>query len=216
MIELLVVIAIIAILAGLLFPVFARAKAAAKQSACLSNLHQIGLSLDLYMGDNDDVFPHAVDASDKYRPQIWSAFPEWQALIPHMPMLQDVLQPYLKSKEVFHCPSDTGLQVLDTNFPLTLPCAPSLYATYGSSYLFRTEIAFRAFTQGAFKLPADINVLFDGAGHWHGSGRALEPSDDFTAVQSILRGYRYNTLFGDLHVRSINFDQMEQAWGTDL
>ena len=54
LIELLVVIAIIAILAAILFPVFAQAKAAAKKTACLSNLKQIGIGFMLYQGDQDD------------------------------------------------------------------------------------------------------------------------------------------------------------------
>ncbi|HEU4752804.1 MAG TPA: prepilin-type N-terminal cleavage/methylation domain-containing protein, partial [Armatimonadota bacterium] len=54
LIELLVVIAIIAILAAILFPVFAQAKVAAKKTADLSNLKQIGTSVFLYAGDNDD------------------------------------------------------------------------------------------------------------------------------------------------------------------
>ena len=56
LIELLVVIAIIAILAAILFPVFAQAKLAAKKSADLSNSKQIGIGLQLYIADNDDVF----------------------------------------------------------------------------------------------------------------------------------------------------------------
>ncbi len=55
LIELLVVIAIIAILAAILFPVFAQAKEAAKKTTCASNLKQIGLAWTMYMGDNDDV-----------------------------------------------------------------------------------------------------------------------------------------------------------------
>ena len=55
LIELLVVIAIIAILAAILFPVFARAKEAAKKTSCLSNLYQIGIGWQLYDSDNDDV-----------------------------------------------------------------------------------------------------------------------------------------------------------------
>ncbi|CAN5366686.1 hypothetical protein BH11ARM2_BH11ARM2_36030 [soil metagenome] len=57
LIELLVVIAIIAILAAILFPVFAQAKAAAKKIAALSNAKQTGLGVLLYLGDSDDVFP---------------------------------------------------------------------------------------------------------------------------------------------------------------
>jgi prepilin-type N-terminal cleavage/methylation domain-containing protein/prepilin-type processing-associated H-X9-DG protein len=58
LIELLVVIAIIAILAALLFPVFAQAKAAAKKTSCLSNEKQIALGAVMYAGDYDDYFPH--------------------------------------------------------------------------------------------------------------------------------------------------------------
>lgn len=54
LIELLVVIAIIAILAAILFPVFAQAKNSAKQAACLSNMRQIGLACMMYLQDNDD------------------------------------------------------------------------------------------------------------------------------------------------------------------
>src|SRR4051812_1386593 len=57
LIELLVVIAIIAILAAILFPVFAQAKAAAKKTASLSNVKQVSLGVLMYSGDSDDVFP---------------------------------------------------------------------------------------------------------------------------------------------------------------
>ncbi|MEZ0324769.1 MAG: DUF1559 domain-containing protein [Fimbriimonas sp.] len=59
LIELLVVIAIIAILAAILFPVFAQAKEAAKKTVCISNQKQIGLGLMMYMGDFDDIFPQS-------------------------------------------------------------------------------------------------------------------------------------------------------------
>ena len=59
LIELLVVIAIIAILAAILFPVFAQAKAAAKKTASLSNAKQIGLGVMMYSGDADDMFPQS-------------------------------------------------------------------------------------------------------------------------------------------------------------
>ncbi|HTQ10447.1 MAG TPA: prepilin-type N-terminal cleavage/methylation domain-containing protein, partial [Fimbriimonadaceae bacterium] len=60
LIELLVVIAIIAILAAILFPVFAQAKAAAKKTADLSNNKQLNLAVIMYMGDVDDCFPWTV------------------------------------------------------------------------------------------------------------------------------------------------------------
>ena len=64
LIELLVVIAIIAILAAILFPVFAQAKLAAKRTASLSNMKQIGTSTMLYVDDNDDVlYPHRTNCN---------------------------------------------------------------------------------------------------------------------------------------------------------
>ncbi|MER3497025.1 MAG: hypothetical protein C4320_09925 [Armatimonadota bacterium] len=63
LIELLVVIAIIAILAAILFPVFAQAKSAAKRTQALSNTKQIGTSIQIYMGDHDDTYPRNDDCT---------------------------------------------------------------------------------------------------------------------------------------------------------
>lgn len=221
LIELLVVIAIIAILAALIFPAFARAQAAAKQTACISNLHQIGASLNLYMSDYDDVFPAALDASDKFRPDIWADFPEFQARIPYMPLLPDALMPYTKSKEVWKCPGDTGTEVLDNHLASTedFRTSPSMFATYGSSYFFRTEIAFKFFQSSTFQLPSSVNVIFDGAGHWHGSQPRIvrnEINTNFPSVMNKLRNFRYNTLFGDFHAKSLTYDQLQAAWNTEL
>ena len=216
LIELLVVIAIIAVLAGILFPVFAQAKRAAKKTVCISNLKEIGSSIALYMGDYDDVFPSALDASDKYSSDIWNSQPEFHDRIATMPMLHEVLQPYMKSLELFHCPSDQGGKYLDNHWPDKILAGGSMYGRYGSSYFFRTEIAFKYFTQTKFKLPSDINVLFDGAGFWHGDGRAISDADGPFEVSRLLRTYRYNTLFGDFHAKSLNYDTLQQAWNTPL
>ncbi len=216
LVELLTVIAIIAVLASLLFPVFARAKEAAKKTQCISNLRQIGNGIALYEEDSDGIFPHALDASDKFDSQIWAQFPDYQAQIPTMPFLTDVLQPYIKSYQLFHCPSDSGTTVLDSHFPDSFISSPSMFKTFGSSYFFRTEIAFRAFSDSSFELPAATNVMFDGAGHWHGDGRGLHSDDDFETVINLLHGYRYNCLFGDFHVKSLTYDQLQMAWTTKL
>lgn len=89
LIELLVVIAIIAIIAAILFPVFARAKEAAKRTTCLSNERQIGLALAMYVQDADGVFP-AIRFT--YDPPSYNWF--------------NAVQPYVKNKRVFSCPSN--------------------------------------------------------------------------------------------------------------
>ena len=99
LIELLVVIAIIAILAAILFPVFAQAKNAAKKSVSISNVKQVGLAGVLYVGDNDDVVPplYYYDATDLRMPTT-QGFYYWPVL----------LLPYTKSEKVFLCPNDTA------------------------------------------------------------------------------------------------------------
>src|SRR5262249_28094652 len=92
LIELLVVIAIIAILAAILFPVFAQAREKARQAACLSNMKQCGLALMQYSQDYDEILPatgytyiQGVSVNDLRQPK-------WM----------DVLQPYVKNDGVFN------------------------------------------------------------------------------------------------------------------
>jgi len=93
LIELLVVIAIIAILASILFPVFARARENARRASCQSNLKQIGLGMLQYTQDYDEHYPmYRPGASTAARPYGWA----------------DALQPYLKSTQIFQCPSDSA------------------------------------------------------------------------------------------------------------
>lgn len=208
LIELLVVIAIISLLAALLFPAFFAARGKAREAVCVSNLRQIGLSIAMYAEDNDGLYPFAVDPADKFTPQIWNSFPAFQALIPGMNMVQDALQPYVKSKELFHCPADTGFDREDFTGleidPKGNPknAQPSSYQKFGTSYYYRTEIALRHAGDATFQTPAELNVLFDGAGAWHGS---LFPPND-----------RYVTLFGDNHVKNLTRDRLEQVWAQPL
>src|SRR5215210_629294 len=77
LIELLVVIAIIAILAAILFPVFAQARGKARSAACLSNLRQLGLAINLYVQDYDETMPFTWEDTYKGMPTppggLWSA-----------------------------------------------------------------------------------------------------------------------------------------------
>jgi len=100
LIELLVVIAIIAILAAILFPVFAQAREKARQASCLSNQKQLGNALIMYVQDYDEMLPHhEADESN------FLAFPP--ALAANRPFVtwQRSVQPYIKNDKVYTCPS---------------------------------------------------------------------------------------------------------------
>jgi len=92
LIELLVVIAIIAILAAILFPAFARARENARRTSCLSNLKQIGLGIMQYSQDYDERYPAIGNGCGTSYCASWHY----------------VLQPYVKSIQVFKCPSNTS------------------------------------------------------------------------------------------------------------
>ena len=201
LIELLTVIAIIAILAGLLFPVFAAARGKAREITCVSNLRQIGLAIKMYTQDYDELYPWAVDPTDKYTPGIWSPFPQFQAEIPFMPFMHEVLQPYIKSQELFHCPADTGYTIEDFT-GLYLDATPTCYKKFGTSYNYRTEIAFRRAGEATFQTPTELNVMFDAAGKWHGG--------------IIFDRMRYNVLHGDGHCKNLSRAQLERLWALPI
>jgi prepilin-type N-terminal cleavage/methylation domain-containing protein/prepilin-type processing-associated H-X9-DG protein len=89
LIELLVVIAIIAILAAILFPVFARAREKARQSSCLSNTKQIMLAMLQYTQDYDETYPYAQAWGPNDDRTYWT----------------EALQPYIKNTQILQCPS---------------------------------------------------------------------------------------------------------------
>ena len=115
LIELLVVIAIIAILAAILFPAFARARENARRASCQSNLKQIVLGVLMYVQDYDEKFPYGRD-----RDQALAGGGET--------MWGNRVEPYLKSRQLFVCPSRT-----QTDYCLNLGGAGTFYA-YQASY----------------------------------------------------------------------------------
>lgn len=115
LIELLIVIAIITILASILFPVFARARENARRSSCQSNLKQIGLAFQQYNQDNDGRFPQAWDLLDGVNPGTTDCNSPRACLqttttlavasINDPVVWPAKIEPYLKNRQVFSCPS---------------------------------------------------------------------------------------------------------------
>ncbi len=137
LVELLTVIGIVSVLAAVLFPVFVAAKRTAQKSVCTSNLHQSILASNLYSDDYDDRFvlpryeiAHGnTDGQDRLWPQL--------------------LQPYLKSFRVLHCPADADPDpvddgLFDSDLPLNDPdaryYAQALRSNIGYNYLYLSPI----------------------------------------------------------------------------
>ncbi|MCC6727762.1 MAG: DUF1559 domain-containing protein [Chthonomonadales bacterium] len=149
LIELLVVIAIIAILAAILFPVFAQARERARATSCLSNLKQIGIALMMYSGDYDDTY-------------LWNPWPGGLSLDYYEPFAQptvgwyDMLQPYVKNTGIFACPSYRG-EFYTGNYPASYKLGVGLNELC---------LAMRVVPAAKVSTPAEIALVGDGISVW--------------------------------------------------
>ena len=173
----------------------------------------------MYSQDYDELYPAGSDPSDHHvTPSLWRNSP-YEAQVDSMPLLNDLMDPYIRSKDVWHCPADSGYTELDIstyvdpNNTVPLDMTPTAFDRYGTSYLYRTEIALLgtrygslvAYESNAAKTEhegAEVNVLMDGNGSWHG-GRVASQK-------------RYNELMGDGHVINQNITQFGQTWQLTL
>ncbi len=181
LIELLVVIAIIAILAAILFPVFAQAREQARASVCVSNTRQIGLALTMYVQDSDETEP-IFFAYNTQTPTGTTA----KAGDPDHKGVELLILPYTKNKDISKCPDDRGGPSLkDAAFGC--PGRDSYAACYGSSYRFTkgayTQVPgyssqnndLSPFTQlqvsqlAGFALPAETRMMRDEMAPWFGA-----------------------------------------------
>ncbi len=193
--------AIISVLAALLLPAFWTVRGKAREMACASNLRQIGVGISLYLQDYDGRYPYAIDPVDRLTAYAWSEFPEFQRQIPTLPLLQDVLQPQIKSNAIFRCPSDSGF--IESDFRrVRMDAFPSSFEKYGISYGYRTEFAARQLHEASLKTPPETNLLLDIVGQWHGTLYPL--------------AQRYNVLFADGHVKNLSRPQVDASWDISL
>jgi general secretion pathway protein G len=118
-----------------------------------------------------------------------------------MAMMHECLQPYVKSRDIFRCPSDSGYDVEDfTGVPLD--ARPTSFQKFGTSYNYRTEITFRRMTEGSFRSPSEVNVMFDASGRWHGG--------------LVVDTMRYDVLHADGHAKNLHRDQVQALWAMPL
>ncbi|WP_394796963.1 type II secretion system protein [Armatimonas sp.] len=170
LIELLVVIAIIAILAAILFPVFAQARAKARQTACLSNVKQIGTSMMMYVQDYDETTPGARGGG-------WEWWTE--------------LMPYIKNLDVLNCPDRTngGPRTQGSAAGVTAGCVggvyvQSRYSGYGYNW---GPINYRG---GGLMGPSIAAVAGDACGRRH-PGTAIASID--SPAEMFAYGDTYDT-----------------------
>jgi prepilin-type N-terminal cleavage/methylation domain-containing protein/prepilin-type processing-associated H-X9-DG protein len=183
LIELLVVIAIIAILAAILFPVFARARENARRASCASNLKQIGLGIMQYTQDYDERYLTEPGIAAGQNNTAWST----------------TIQPYLKSTQIFMCPSGVQTVIVapngndgmwEVNIPTWTARAQGHYGMNSNFW----DLAI-----GEVQKPAETAMAFDCT--------QMDASDlTVTFPNPILDGSRHfdgiNALFADGHVKS--------------
>ena len=144
LIELLVVIAIIAILAAILFPVFARVREKARQISCASNLRQLGLGMMQYTQDYDETYP-GFNAGNTFQNNPWNSGPNWESAI----------YPYEKSVGVYECPdAPDKLNSYAYNWSMAWNEVPG-----AQTHKYGTAIA-------SLSSPSDTVMLFE----WYGDG----------------------------------------------
>lgn len=213
LIELLVVIAIIAILAAILFPVFAQAKEAAKKTACLSNNKQIGTSLYMYLTDFDDALPMAnYPAPPAYVGPPFTVF-AWHNG-PGVSELSwaDLMLPYTKNINIFKCPDDnlgrknlTGTPITGATLSYALNYyffrppggQPALFATGGGSITSIEQPASKIFICETAPNPTTGQV-----------SEIVRP-DRYFGLERHLKGGNY--VLADTHAK---FHNLPQWWKT--
>lgn len=152
LIELLVVIAIIAILSAILFPVFARARENARRASCMSNLKQIGLGMMMYVQDYDGNYfwrCYGPDVGTYTAPVYYEACATYWGPSGTTTATMGFLQPYIKSTQVFSCPSGNATTAYPSGYAYNL--VPGIPSSYGYNQL----------SESVIQVPAEMIAFLD-------------------------------------------------------
>jgi prepilin-type N-terminal cleavage/methylation domain-containing protein/prepilin-type processing-associated H-X9-DG protein len=177
LIELLVVIAIIAILAAILFPVFAQAREAARKASCQSNLKQVGSAFMMYIQDYDEVYPQPLGSNYRAYGQ-FAIFPPTadgtaNPSAARQAMWANALQPYIKNAQVLQCPSAAPWSLFAGNFN------PAL----NINYVYNRLLSWRSIA--SVPAPASIYLVYEG---WGNQGVKAAAGGGFTEVSDTAFG----------------------------
>ncbi len=197
LIELLVVIAIIAILAAILFPVFARAREKARQSSCLSNVKQISLGILMYAQDYDERLPFlytkpTIDGTARHTGIQW------------------IVQPYINNFDVFNCPSSDR------------KLSPTRYGAFSYGFNLRVFGSHWARGMAEIRRPAEIVAMGDVCQDANVYARMRVPSQgpfkcDPDGTNCQICGGTHNSIFWDGHSNRYDppgFNFLERHNGT--
>jgi prepilin-type N-terminal cleavage/methylation domain-containing protein len=196
LIELLLVISIIAMLAAMLFPVLSSVKRASKGTVCAAQLHSIGLAIDMYAADWDQLYPYGTDGQSKVNPLVGSD--ETAAQIQALPLLNGILATYERDPNIWRCPVDNG----------SIGTGPSngstLFAQFGGSYWFQSLLAISHVSDPAEGISdstgnpsygsSQIIILRDWSPFWHLNSGSTHMTPDTE---------RYTALYADDHIKSV-------------